>query len=88
MTGQRSDSIGRTVVQTVAKNVDIVQFKFIIGRINFIILRVIDLSESSGRIKGVIPNNCHLSLVPEFLCNVVPEQEGSVRRKDSILASG
>ena len=45
------------------------------------------LIESSGGIKGVIPNDCNVSLVPEFFCNVVPEQERSVRRKDSILAS-
>jgi len=45
-------------------------------------------SEPSGGVKGVIPDNCHVSLVPELLRNAVPEQERSLGRKDSILSSG
>jgi len=48
----------------------------------------IGLLESFGGIEGIIPNDRHISLVPEFICNVVLEQERSVGRKNSIFASG
>jgi len=48
----------------------------------------IDLSESSGGVKSIIPNDCHISLVPELLCHVVLEQERFVGREDSIFSSG
>jgi len=43
--------------------------------------------ESSWGVKSVIPNDRHVSLVPELFGNVIPEQERSLGRKDNILSS-
>jgi len=45
-------------------------------------------TESSGGVKSVIPNDCHISLVPELIRNAVPKQERPARRKDSVLPPG
>ena len=42
-------------------------------------------SEPNGRIKGIVQNNHHISMVPAQLCNPVPQQEGLAGGQDHVL---
>ena len=42
-------------------------------------------SEPNGRIKGIVQNNHHISMVPAQLCHPLPEQEGPARGQDNVL---
>ena len=42
-------------------------------------------SEPNGRIKGIVQNNHHISMVPAQLCYPLPEQEGLTGGQDNVL---
>ena len=42
-------------------------------------------SEPNGRIKGIVQNNHHISMVPAQLCYPLPEQEGLAGGQDHVL---
>jgi len=44
-------------------------------------------TESTGRIESVVQNDSDISLVPKFVGNIVPQQEGLTRRKDHFFSS-
>ena len=42
-------------------------------------------SEPNGRIKGIVQNNHHISMVPAQLCYPLPQQEGLTGGQDNVL---
>lgn len=49
-------------------------------------LTCLHVSEPNGRVQSIIQDDYHISVVSEFLCNSISQQERSTRRENFVFA--